>query len=158
MWLRVLRRRFVSASLAKHKIERTRRKVRLLRLRRRRMPHRPDSGFLELPKNRRARGAEQSGQKTQRRKTLEAGGSRPARCARLRAVPEGSRPRLTAGVDTRIRDLIVRERHSPFAAIKRLRARGDRPRVEIPICRRRRRCAILEPIKMIWGHMDSWTH
>ena len=43
------------------------------------------------------------------------------------ALNKGPRPRLTTGVASLIRDLILRERLSPFAAVMRLRARGGLP-------------------------------
>lgn len=43
------------------------------------------------------------------------------------ALNKGPRPRLTTGVAALIRDLILLDRLSPFAAVTRLRARGDLP-------------------------------
>ncbi len=43
------------------------------------------------------------------------------------ALNKGPRPRLTTGIAERIRDLILRERLSPYAAVMRLRACGDLP-------------------------------
>ena len=43
------------------------------------------------------------------------------------ALGKGPRPRLTTGVAALIRDLILKERLSPFAAVVRLRSRGDLP-------------------------------
>jgi len=43
------------------------------------------------------------------------------------ALNKGPRPRLTTGVAAMIRDLILLERLSPYAAVMRLRARGDLP-------------------------------
>ena len=43
------------------------------------------------------------------------------------ALGKGPRPRLTTGVAALIRDLILRERLSPFAAVTRLRSRGGLP-------------------------------
>jgi IS30 family transposase len=43
------------------------------------------------------------------------------------ALNKGPRPRLTTGIAALIRDLILLERLSPFAAVTRLRARGDLP-------------------------------
>ena len=43
------------------------------------------------------------------------------------ALNKGPRPRLTTGVAALVRDLILLERLSPFAAVTRLRARGDLP-------------------------------
>jgi len=42
------------------------------------------------------------------------------------ALNKGPRPRLTTGVTALVRDLIVLERLSPFAAVTRLRARGEK--------------------------------
>ena len=43
------------------------------------------------------------------------------------ALNKGPRPRLTTGVAALLRDLILLESLSPFAAVMRLRARGDLP-------------------------------
>ena len=43
------------------------------------------------------------------------------------ALDKGPRPRLTTGVAALLRDLILPERLSPYAAVMRLRARGDLP-------------------------------
>lgn len=43
------------------------------------------------------------------------------------ALNKGPRPRLTTGIAALIRDLILLERLSPFAAVMRLRARGGLP-------------------------------
>ena len=43
------------------------------------------------------------------------------------ALDKGPRPRLTTGVAALLRDLILLERLSPYAAVMRLRARGDLP-------------------------------
>ena len=43
------------------------------------------------------------------------------------ALDKGPRPRLTTGVAALLRDLILQERLSPYAAVMRLRARGGLP-------------------------------